>query len=154
MTDPVRKTVTVPLPPAEAFDLFTAGLDRWWPKDTHSLSAATGEGGRARVRVEPREGGRVIETRPDGSEAPWGTITRWEPGARLALDWHVGRDPAEATHVDVTFTGTEAGTRVDLIHSRWTALGTRAAEISAGYDSGWDHVLGHCFAGACSRIAA
>ncbi len=150
MTDPVRKTVTVPLAAKEAFALFTEGLDRWWPKATHSLSGA-----KASVRVEPREGGKVIETKPDGSEAPWGTVTDWEPGARFGLDWYVGRTPDEATHVDVVFTQTEAGTRVDLTHSRWEALGPKATEVQAGYATGWDHVLGVCFAGHCgARVAA
>ena len=152
MTAPVKKTVTVPLDTKTAFDLFTDGIDRWWPKDSHSLAARSGEGDRARVRVEPREGGRVIETLPDGTEAPWGTVTHWTPGRRFALDWYVGRDPEDATRLDVVFTQTDAGTRVDLTHDRWEAHGDKAAEVSAHYGSGWDHVLGHCFAGACATL--
>ena len=29
---PIRKAVTVPLTPPDAFDLFTAGIDGWWPR--------------------------------------------------------------------------------------------------------------------------
>ena len=65
-SDPIRKSVIVPLDPAAAFDLFTRDIDRWWPKESHSLAAADGLGQEAHVRVEPRVGGRVIETGADG----------------------------------------------------------------------------------------
>lgn len=154
MTDPVRKTLTVPLPPDEAFDLFTDGIDTWWPKETHSLGAANGEGDESRVSIDPREGGAISETFPDGSEAPWGTVTEWKPGERFAATWHVGRPAEEATYIDVTFSPSEAGTRIDLTHGNWDVLGTRAAEMCANYNKGWDHVLGLCFAGACVKRAA
>lgn len=153
-TDPIRKGLIVPLPPAAAFELFTAGLDGWWPKASHSLSAATGDGDQARVRVEPRAGGRVIETRPDGTEAPWATVTLWEPGARFAMLWHVGRDPELATTVDVRFTAVDGGTRLDLTHSGFDVHGPRAGEMCANYTSGWDLVLGTRYAEACTRAAA
>ncbi len=46
--DPVEKSVVVPLHPVDAFDLFTMGLNDWWPVASHSLSAAGGD--------TPREG--------------------------------------------------------------------------------------------------
>ena len=152
--DPIRKTLTVPLDPAAAFDLFTSGMDRWWPKESHSLAASDGAGDKTSVRVEEFEGGKVIETKPDGSEAPWATITHWDPGRRFAMRWYVGRPESEATEVDVIFTGTEAGTRVDLTHGGFAVLGARGTEICAGYTTGWDHVLATCFGGACRRQAA
>lgn len=154
MADPVRKSVTVPLDRFSAFDLFANGIDRWWPKESHSLAAGRGEGDRTRVRTEPRPGGRIVETLPDGSEAPWATITRWEPGTALALDWHVGRELAEATRIVVTFTQGDAGTRVDLVHSGFDALGPNAGAVSAGYDTGWEMVLGLRFAAACRAAGA
>jgi hypothetical protein len=36
---PVRKTVWVTATPQRAFEVFTAGIDRWWPK-THGIGAA------------------------------------------------------------------------------------------------------------------
>ena len=151
MTDSVKKTVTVPLAPAEAFALFTGGLDGWWPKKTHSLGAAKGDGNRSRLSVEPRPGGRVTETLADGTRSLWGTVTHWEPGRRFGLDWHLGREPEEATGVVVVFTPTDAGTRVDLTHSAGAALGPKSAGVSACYDTGWDLVLGTCYAPACRR---
>ena len=152
-TDPIKKTVTVPLEPRAAFDLFTDGIDRWWPKDTHSLAAHDGAGAHARVRVEPREGGRVIETLPDGAEAPWADVAHYAPGERLTLRWYVGRSPDEATQVDVRFTPTDAGTRIDLTHSGFEILAEAAAPTCASYTAGWDHVLGQCFTRACDMIA-
>jgi hypothetical protein len=154
LTDPIEKTLTVPLDAASAFDLYTGGIDRWWPKDTHSLAAADGRGAEASVRVEPHVGGKVIETLPDGSEAPWGTVTAWEPGARFGLKWFVGRDESEATYVDIRFTQTEAGTRIDLTHGGFDALGDQAETMCANYTKGWDHVLGTCYGGACQKRAA
>ena len=103
--------------------------------------------------MEPRVGGHVIETRPDGTDAPWASVTAWEPGRRFALDWHLGRDETEATRLDVTFTGTEAGTRVDLVHDGFDRLAEGEA-MCASYRSGWDEVLGTCYGGACRRRAA
>lgn len=151
---PIRKRVTVPLDPARAFHLFTDGIDRWWPKESHSLSARDGEGAKARVRVEPRAGGRVIETRADGSEAPWATVTAWEPGRRFALSWYVGRDAAEATVVDVRFRGIEGGTVVELEHAGFDVLGKDAGPVSASYTEGWDLVLACCRRAAESFVTA
>ena len=152
--DPIEKTLTVPLPAAEAFALFTDGLDRWWPKDSHSLAAADGEGDKSQVRVEPFVGGHVIETKPDGSEAPWATVTTWEPGRRFAMRWYVGRPESEATEVDIRFTPVETGTRLDLTHGGFAALGAEATAMCRNYTRGWDHVLGICFGGICRRNAA
>jgi len=148
--DPIRKSISVPLPPEEAFDLFTAGIDRWWPMETHSL---TMDSETASVRVEPHVGGRILETRPDGSDAPWATVTGWEPGRRFAVSWYVGRPESEATDLEVIFTGTTEGTRVDLTHGGFDAHAD-GAKACAGYTEGWDHVLGRCYAGRCIAAVA
>ena len=153
MTDPIHKTVHVPLPPDKAFDLFTEDMASWWPLDSHSLSARDGKPA-ADVVVEPHEGGRILETHPDGRTDPWATVTAWEPGAKLALDWYVGRDPAEATQITVVFTADGPGTRVDLTHAGFEMLASAATETMLGYRSGWDHVLCACYGDACRKHAA
>jgi uncharacterized protein YndB with AHSA1/START domain len=35
MPAPVRKSVRVNAPPERAFEVFTAGIGRWWPKSHH-----------------------------------------------------------------------------------------------------------------------
>ena len=34
--EPIQRSVTVPLEPEVAFELFTARMDTWWPVQTHS----------------------------------------------------------------------------------------------------------------------
>lgn len=140
MTGPVEKTVIVPLDPMEAFRLFTEGMDRWWPKDSHSTSAGDGETARE-VVVEPHEGGRILETRHDGAVSEWGRITEWRPGERLRFTWHPGRAEAEATELEVAFVADAIGCRVDLVHSGFDRLGARASTVANSYDSGWTLVL-------------
>ncbi|MEL6915516.1 MAG: metalloregulator ArsR/SmtB family transcription factor [Pseudomonadota bacterium] len=151
--DPVVKIITVPLPPAEAFTLFTRGLASWWPVESHSLSAEDAETPKA-LTVEEKEGGRIEETRQDGTRHPWGRFTAWEPGRRVAIRWHVGRPEDQATVIDVRFEAQPNGTRVTLIHDGWAALGEAGPDIRGGYFVGWDMVLGQRFLGACHGALA
>ena len=70
MTPDIRKTVDVPLTPAQAFDLFTAKLDTWWPSATHSVSAANDDTPIC-VKIEPRKGDKITEKLRDGTSATW-----------------------------------------------------------------------------------
>ncbi|MEM8979339.1 MAG: metalloregulator ArsR/SmtB family transcription factor [Pseudomonadota bacterium] len=148
---PIETAVVVPLTPQAAFELFTQDLARWWPLHSHSLSAADKTLPKA-VTVDLKEGGQILETKPDGTKSAWARITAFEPGNHLALDWHVGRDEADATQVELRFLPHPEGCEVTLRHDGWGALGAEASQIHAGYVPGWDAVLGHCFAGAC-RLA-
>ena len=147
---PIVKTLFVPVSPDEAFRVFTEDLEAWWPVESHSLSAAN-EAVPRRVEVTKEA---VIETKPDGTTGLWGSVTAWEPGARFAMDWHVGRPAHEATFLDVRFEARGDGTRVTLIHDGFDILAGDGPQMRARYHSGWDHVLGRCFAGACSAQAA
>ena len=149
-TDPVVKTLTVPLPPERAFEAFTQDLDTWWPLDSHSLSAADGL---LPQRVEVKQTG-VYETLHDGRREPWGSVTAWDPGARFAMKWHVGRPEKDSTFLDVRFEAQGSGTRITLIHDGWDVLGSQGAQMRAGYHTGWDHVLGTCFGALCAKRAA
>ncbi len=142
--DPIRKTLTIPLPPADAFHLFTHGIDTWWPKDSHSLSANDGDLPQ-KIDIEPKKGGKITETKPDGTKAPWGRVTRWDPARAFGMDWHVGRPADQATQVLVVFSQVEAGTRIELTHSGFENLTTNAIATHAGYQTGWDYVLGQCY---------
>ena len=65
--------------------------------------------GKDRVRditIEQRHGGRVYETRDDGTEVCWGTLLAWQPPERFTMTW----------------TGTPASTEVEFT---FTALGRR-----------------------------
>lgn len=136
---PVEKSLRVSLPVEAAFKLFTQGLSTWWPMVTHSVGLADTES----CHVEEHEGGRVYEIQKDGTEAPWGTVLAWEPPHRFMMSWHPGRDESTAQELEVLFETEGEGTRVELIHRGWEALGERAKETREGYVSGWDDVLGH-----------
>ncbi|HEY7510564.1 MAG TPA: SRPBCC family protein [Vicinamibacteria bacterium] len=146
----LRASVTVARPPAEAFEVFTAGIARWWPLRSHSI----GEARAAFCAIEPRVGGEVYEVRDDGQRFSWGRVLVWEPPHRLVMSWHPGRPLAVAQEVEVRFTPEGGGTRVDLEHRGWEKLGEEAADARASYEGGWRTVLGTHFAGAFDRRGA
>jgi uncharacterized protein YndB with AHSA1/START domain len=136
----IRKSVTVRRPLEEAFALFTDRIDTWWPLATHSIYEE-----RAKTAVfEGRPGGRLYEISVDGDEGVWGTVSVWEPPRRIVYSWHPGRDEETAQEVEIEFVAEGDGTRVEMEHRGWE----RAPEKRAGYDTGWDFVLGRYVAAA------
>lgn len=146
--EPVKKAVTVPLPPAQAFDLFTARIASWWPLgERFSIS-----GPRAMTcAIEPRVGGAVYEVRDDGERLPWGKVLAWDPPRRLLLSWHPGKSPDVAQAVEVTFAIDGNGTRVELVHREWQKLGSDAARVRDSYDGGWETVFLGAYAARASE---
>jgi uncharacterized protein YndB with AHSA1/START domain len=122
--DKVTVTVTVDVPPARAFAVFTEEIDLWWQRGPAYRVAGRRPG---TLAFEPKLGGRLFEQYegPDGTRVHQaGTITTWEPGVRLGFDWRGSNfAPGEVTQVEVTFTATEGGgTRVVLEHRGFAAL--------------------------------
>jgi hypothetical protein len=133
----VKKSVTVPLGKAAAFDLFVRRIADWWPLETRSAS-----GKALSCAVEPRVGGRIFETTRDGDELLWGHILVWEEAARLVFTWRVpGLEEGAATEVEVRFIGEAALTRVELEHRNWERLGALASTLRGLYDGGWAPIL-------------
>lgn len=96
--------IDVATDPATAFAVFTEEYDSWWgngPIDAYASWRVTGR------RIEPGVGGRVVEDYGD-EERVLGTITIWEPGARLA--WTTRNDVT----IDITFTALSNGTRITV----------------------------------------
>jgi hypothetical protein len=135
--EPVRKSIEVACGPAAAFRLFTEEIDSWWPLATHSVAGETS----VACFFEGREGGRIYETSEDGTTHLWGTVTIWEPSARVVFSWHPGREADTAQEVELRFIGIASGTRVELEHRGWEVLGDRAEETREGYENGWVPVL-------------
>jgi hypothetical protein len=134
----VRSSVTVKLPRDEAFALFTERIGTWWPLTRHSVYGAEAVG----VTLEPRVGGRLYESAPDGRTSDWGRVTVWQPVDRVAVTWHPGYGEELATLVDVSFSdGPDGGTQVNLLHTGWEVHGAEAKEAAATYQSGWSGVL-------------
>lgn len=144
--EPIRKTVTVPRTPAEAFEIFTARFSTWWPLGTYSIHQKEA----ATCAIEPRVGGEIYEVSKSGARCAWGSVLAWEPPHRVVLHWHPGRDPATAQEVELRFVAVTSGTRVELEHRGWAKLGAAAAETRESYDGGWETVLGKIFVAACS----
>ncbi len=63
--EPLVKSITVPIPPEQAFTPFTDEIAAWWPLATHSVAAARA----VRCVFEARPGGRIYEVRDDGFES-------------------------------------------------------------------------------------
>ena len=138
---PVRKTLTVPLPPEKAFQLFTTGIATWWPLATHSV----GQSKAATVIMEGCAGGRFYERASDGKTATWGEVRVWDPPRRLVYSWHPGRPADTAQEVEIRFTPSGSSTRVELEHRGWEALGDSAAATRDNYDTGWNRVFNDCY---------
>jgi uncharacterized protein YndB with AHSA1/START domain len=125
----VRVSVSVAVPPADAFEVFTAEIDAWYRRGPHSFY----EPARAvAVRFEPHVGGRLLEVHDaqTGDGRTMGRVTVWEPGRRLVFVDN--RD----TEVEVTFEPEgEGATRVTLEHRGFGHLAPAAAEKHARF--GW-----------------
>jgi uncharacterized protein YndB with AHSA1/START domain len=150
LTAQVVKTVTVPLAPAAAFELFTARMAEWWPLETHSIAADTLAG---RVRAStiafgPGVGGRIVETMSDGAQAEWGRVLEWEPPHRVVFSWKPNLDPGPFTRVEVTLSPAGTGARLELVHTGWEALGAAGEDRRLRYDAGWEPVLQRLVAAA------
>ncbi len=148
MFEPVVKVVSVPVGPEAAFDRFIRQMDSWWPRATHSVT----EDQCREVAFDERVGGHPFERDMDGNVHIWGTISVWEPPARVVFSWHPKREPETAQEVEITFTAQDGGTLVRLEHRGWEALGDIAAEQREMYDNGWQPVLA-LFAGSLARAS-
>jgi uncharacterized protein YndB with AHSA1/START domain len=104
-------------------------------------------GGRPRERRR-----RIYERTPSGERHDWGEVTVWEPPRRLSYLWHIGRERATATEVEITFVG-EGGrrTRIEIEHSGWEALGDEAEIWRDKNRGGWDALLPHFVAAGNER---
>jgi uncharacterized protein YndB with AHSA1/START domain len=140
---PVRKTVRVGASRERAFDVFTAGIGRWWPKSHHIGTADLDT-----YVIEPKPDGRWYERYVDGSECDVGKVLVWDPPARLVLAWQLNGewkyDPDLITEVEVQFIAESATTtRVELEHRNLERMGDRADAIRQQIDGpdGWGAIL-------------
>jgi uncharacterized protein YndB with AHSA1/START domain len=142
----VQRSVTVEVPIERAFEVFTAGFDRWWPR-THHIAAVE----MAEAVLEPRLGGRWFERGTDGSECEWGRVLAWDPPTHVAVSWSIDgdfgfeADPEKSSRVDVTFHADgPSRTRVELVHSgieRHTGTADKLRTAVGSEDGGWQSIL-------------
>jgi uncharacterized protein YndB with AHSA1/START domain len=139
MTEPLRFAFDVTASVAHAFDVWTSGIGTWWPAD-HTVTGAD----ELRVVLEGRPGGRIFERSASGEEHDWGEVTAWEPPHRLAYQWFLRADRADATDVTIRFTDRGDGsTRVEIEHAGWQRLGARGAAWRERNHGGWTTLLPH-----------
>lgn len=142
---PVRKTIVVEANQAHAFDVFTNGLDRWWPKDHHIGATPV-----VKELLEPREGGRWYTTHEDGSEVITGHMLVWDPPRRIVLTWEINgqwkheSNRAYASEIEVQFIAeTPDRTRVELEHRNFERMPDTAGAhaMRESVDGGWPGIL-------------
>jgi uncharacterized protein YndB with AHSA1/START domain len=144
--DAVTTSVVVPLPPDQAFELFTDRFSEWWPKDSHHI----GEADAAEVFLDARPGGRWYERAEDGTECDWGRVLEIDRPHRILMAWQLSPewkfdpDRQNATQVEVTFDAEESQTRVTLTHTGFEVHGDAGAAMreSVGGDGGWTQLMG------------
>jgi len=137
MTDPLRITFDVDCPADHAFDVWTARMSTWWPAD-HTVS------GHGAMVLEGRVGGRIYEQTDDGGEHDWGEVVEWDPPTRFVYLWHIGRDRADATEVEIRFIPQHASaSTIEIEHRGWERLGAEGAAWRERNTAGWDAVLPH-----------
>ena len=139
MIEPLRTTFDVACSVEHAFTTWTARIDTWWPAD-HTASGAPD----VVVVLETARGGRIYERTPTGVEHEWGEVTVWEPPTRLGYLWHLRRDRADATEVEIRFVDTGGAiTRIEIEHRGWERLGAGGQDWRDRNRAGWDTLLPH-----------
>ena len=132
----------VSCPVDHAFDVWTSKIARWWPAD-HSVSGENG----LQVVLEGRPGGRIFERTATGTEHEWGEVVVWDPPSRLAYLWHLRRDRADATEVEIRFIDQgDSTTRVEIEHRGWERLGAQGQSWCDANKDGWSTLLPHYIA--------
>jgi hypothetical protein len=136
------KSVTLPLAPVAAFELFTSRTGEWWPIDRrHSQDPAS--------EIFLLETGRFYERARDGREVELGQVRCWQRPHRILLDFFVATGREKPTEVEITFVAREGGTEVTVIHRPKPESEDLWAERAPRYERSWDSVLA-----ALSRAAA
>ena len=139
---PVRKSIRVNASQAHAFDVFTSGLGRWWPRNM-----GIGRMPMKAAVMETRLGGRWYELAEDGSQATVGKIIVWEPPQRFVMTWEINSqwkpDSTVSSEVEVRFIADGANaTRVEVEHRKFEQMGAEAgASMRKDVDGGWPGLL-------------
>ena len=139
---PVRKSIRVNASPSHAFEVFTSGLGRWWPRDK-----GIGKLPMKAAVMEARLGGRWYELAEDGTQTNVGKIIAWEPPHRFVMTWDINGewkpDTTVSSEVEVKFIPDGAnGTRVELEHREFEHMGAEAGEkMRKDVDGGWPGML-------------
>ena len=119
--DVARVSVSVAVPPAIAFEVFTQDIDRWWRR---GLKFRQHDAASSRLHIEPRLDGRLFESAGERQALiEVGRIHVWDPPQLLAFSWrNVNYRGAEMTQVEVAFRAITTGTLVTVTHRALASL--------------------------------
>jgi uncharacterized protein YndB with AHSA1/START domain len=151
--EPIRRTLTVPVAPREAFEAFTERFATWYPPE-YTWSGEVLE----TIGIEPGEDGLCFERGPGGFRCDWGRVLAWEPPGRLVLAWQVSPrrepqpNPDHASEIEIRFESADqnpSATRVEFEHRHFDRHGPGADDYRDAMNSepGWDYILGRFEAG-------
>jgi uncharacterized protein YndB with AHSA1/START domain len=141
--EPVIKQFVVEASQERAFQVFTDGIDRWWPRAHH-----IGKSPLKRAVIEPKKGGRWYAICEDDTECDTGKVLVWDPPGRLVLSWQLTAkwefDPSFVTEIEVKFTA--EGPKRTLVHFEHRNLeryGEAAPDLrkSIAAKEGWGDTL-------------
>jgi uncharacterized protein YndB with AHSA1/START domain len=140
---PVKCSVEVKAPAAQAFELFAQNMGAWWPRGKTPAGSP-----HADLVVEPRKKGRWFERDAEGNETQWGEVLGWEPPNRLLLGWQLDHnfrfDANLLMEVEILFEElADGGTRVSLEHRNLEQLGAEAETFAGKVRSGWPERMGN-----------
>ncbi len=152
MLDPLVKSVEVNCSQKKAFELFLGGMENWWPLTKISIAVMNG-GTTKSLRVEPADGGRIVEISDKNEEHLWGTVKSYQPNEFISMDFHIPH-PSETTRVEtrleLRFSSlNEGGTRVELTQSNWEGFGDMAEMCRGGYNGAWGMIFEQAYKSAC-----
>lgn len=106
--------------PERVFEAFTTEIGEWW-RPNHLFQPSPRDNGR--LSMEPRHGGRLLETHADGAIDEIGRILSWEPPTRLVLLWQpTSFADGQQTEVRVRFEPADDATRVVVEHHGWDGI--------------------------------
>ena len=152
MIPPIDKSIVVPCDQKLAFETFLEGMGTWWPLDKFTYSAMQGSPAKD-IRVGARVGGEITEIGADGSEVSWGHVETYDPNSFMALRFHIpapGYEDGGQSLLEIRFTPTGDGTRVDLHQSDFEAIGEMGEPSRGGYGHGWTMIFEGKYAEACA----
>ena len=138
----IVKSVTLPLAPLAAFDLFTRRIGEWWPPDRRHTEDPASE-------IFLLQSGRFYERASDGREVELGHVRSWDLPHRILLDFFIASGPEKPTEVEIAFAPKGNGTEVTVTHRPKPSSEMLWAKRAPSYGRSWDVTLA-----ALARAAA
>ncbi len=128
MSSKVLVALRVKATPVRAFKIFTTEIGLWWrPNPLFRFTPRSPGVLSFEPPVADGQGGRLVETLPNGKVFEIGRIRAWEPptegDGRLVFGWRQATfAPGQDTEVEVRFEAVGEETRVTVEHRGWDSV--------------------------------